>query len=63
MTAVNRACLRDTGQLLPAVRLPNAFVNASGILVIWAFSSNLSGAPPRRASVAQLCAASRPEAC
>ena len=72
MVAVNRACLRDTRQLLPTERHPNAFVNrekrhsgAQGCItqkLPVAFSFNLSDALPRRASAAQLCAASHPEA-
>ena len=70
--AVNRAYLKDTRQLLSTERHPNALVNrekwhsgAQGYItqrLPVAFSSNLSGAPPRKASVAQLCAASHPEA-
>lgn len=72
MMAVNRACLRDTRQLLSIERHPNALVNrekwhsgAQGYItqkLPVAFASNLSGAPPRRTSVAWLCAASHPAA-
>lgn len=36
--AVNRACLKDTTQLLSTERHPNALVNRSGILVLRAIS-------------------------
>lgn len=71
MTAVNRACLRDTRQLLSTERHPNALVNrekwhfgTQGCItqkLPVAFSSSLSGALSRRASAAQFCAASPPE--
>lgn len=71
MMAVNRACLRDTRQLLSTKRHPNALVNrekwrfgTQGCItqkLPVAFSSSLSGALSRRASAAQFCAASHPE--
>lgn len=72
MMAVNRACLGDTRQLLTTERHLNALVNRekwhSGAQdyitqkLPVAFSCNLSGATPHRASVVQLCAASHSEA-
>lgn len=71
MMAVNRACLRDTRQLLSTERHPNALVNrgkwhfgTQGCItqkLPVAFSSRFSGALSRRASAAQFCAASHPE--